>query len=128
MPNYDVMNKWEVNSTVLLTKTADRLLCKTRACQSIMRAWLEHNYPDLPNIGEHDVMFTSFSTPDPAARGGPATADFTQFLHLMGEASACSRKENKDVIMLSQLPITMRVPCGVGPISEPALAGGDFLC
>jgi hypothetical protein len=86
MLNYDIMNKWEVNSTVLLTKTADRLLCKTRACHSLMRAWLVHNYQQLPAMGEHGVEYTSFTTPDPTASSGSggAPADFTQFLHLMG--------------------------------------------
>ena len=85
MPNYDIMNKWEINTTVWLTNAADRLLCKTRACTATMKAWLEHIYPTLPNIGEHEVLFTSFSTPDPSIQEARTSADFTQFLHLMGE-------------------------------------------
>jgi hypothetical protein len=90
MPNLDISNKWEVNNTVRLYKTADRFLCKTRACQQIMQAWINHNYHLLP-AGEHDVQFTSFSTPDPAA--GPASQgismDFTIFLHAMGAFQLC---------------------------------------
>lgn len=108
MPNYDISDSREVNTTIWLTRAADRLLTKNRAAHVTLRAYLQHNYADLPPVGQHDVMFTSFSTPDPVLSGPPATpspaltgsgtstataaatawppaADFSRFLHLMGE-------------------------------------------
>eukprot|EP00775_Hariotina_reticulata_P005669 gene5669-5907_t len=87
MPNLDISNKWEVNNTVRLYKTADRLLCKTWACHKIMQAWINHNYHLLP-AGEHDVRYMCFSTPDPTAGPGSSgiVMDYSTFLHAMGKS------------------------------------------